>query len=414
MKIAIIGAGKVGTALGKGFAAKGHEVVFGARDGRELHEGMRASSVRGAVESSEVVVLATPWNAAADALKSAGDLGGRVLVDATNPVGPGFSYAAPEGSSAAEEIARLSPNARVVKAFNTMAHETMSNPRFGERRAAMYLAGDDEGARSKVATLASDLGFEPVALPKLSHARALEAIAMVWIRTAIALGQGRQNAFAIVRRGEHGKAAPRTETPRTIAIVGTGNIGGALAKAWLRAGHRVRLAVRDRDAAELRELVGLGAEAVALEGAANGVDVVVLAVPAASAIGVVDRIGDLAGKIVVDCTNAIGAGLTVSPAAEALQAHLPKAHVVKSFNQQGAETLRDPYFAGGIAAVDFVAGDDAAARTTVLGLARDVGLDAVDAGPLAAARFLEWITVAWIATSQSIGTRDFGLALLRR
>ncbi|MGZ6094341.1 MAG: NADPH-dependent F420 reductase, partial [Polyangiales bacterium] len=102
------------------------------------------------------------------------------------------------------------------------------------------------------------------------------------------------------------------------------------------------------------------------------------------------------------------------PAAEVLQAHLPKAHVVKSFNQQGAETLRDPYFAGGIAAVDFVAGDDAAARTTVLGLARDVGLDAVDAGPLAAARFLEWITVAWIATSQSIGTRDFGLALLRR
>ncbi|MBI2468125.1 MAG: NAD(P)-binding domain-containing protein, partial [Candidatus Rokubacteria bacterium] len=100
MKIAIIGAGNVGGTLGTAWAAKGHDVVFGVRDPREakVQELLRATggkaraaSVREAAAAAELVLLATPWGAAQDALRAAGDLKGKILVDATNPLKPDFS-----------------------------------------------------------------------------------------------------------------------------------------------------------------------------------------------------------------------------------------------------------------------------------------------------------------------------------
>lgn len=422
MKIGIIGAGNVGSALGGGFAKAGHEVVYGLREGsaRALPEGARAASVRDAAQGSEVVVLATPWGAVPEALAAAGDLAGRVLVDTTNPIAPGFKLAVGHTNSGGEEVARLAQGARVVKAFNSTGFENMANPRYGERRAAMFLAGDDPGAREVVTRLAADLGFDPVALPTLSRARDLEPLAMLWIRLAIVQKVGRGIAFGIVRRtGAPQPVAIRAARPRVITVAGAGNIGGALARAWLAAGHEVRIAARDPSAADVQALVAAGARAIPVEGAAEGAEVIALAVPAGAAVDVAKRLGDLDGKIVIDTMNALAPGMTLAhghttSAAEQLAAALPGARVVKSFNQQGAETLRAPRFDGGVAATNFVAADDEGARQAVIALSEDVGLDAVDAGPLASARFLEPLTTLWITASRPIGTREFGLALLRR
>jgi predicted dinucleotide-binding enzyme len=419
MRIAIIGAGQVGTALGTGWAKAGHDVTYGVRDPARAPSGGRTASVREAVAAAEVVVLATPWRAVGDALRAAGDFAGRVLIDVTNPVGAGFELVVGHTTSGAEQVASLATGARVVKAFNTTGHENLSEPRYGERRLVMPVAGDDADAVEIAARLATDLGFEAVRLQGLARARELEPLAMLWIKLALAWGHGRQLGFAIARRAARAPTPPAAAAvPRSIAIVGTGHIGAALARAWLAAGHRVALAVRDAHRPEVEALVALGARAVPVAGAAAGADLVVLAVPADAVPAIAPTLGDLSGKILVDCTNAIAKGFALqyghtTSSAEEVARSVPAARVVRAFHQQGAETLQDPRF-DGLRAVSFVAGDDPEARAIVSALARDVGLDAIEAGPLASARYLEPITLLWVAMARVLGTREFALALLRR
>lgn len=206
MRIGIIGAGSVGGTLGRGLANAGHAVTFGVRDpGDAKHAplasgGSTVAGVREAVERSELVIVATPWAAAQAAVESAGDLGGRVLVDATNPIGPGFKLTHGHTDSGAEQVARWAKNARVVKAFNTVGVEVMANPVFGGAKAAMFIAGDDEAACIAVLGLARDLGFDAYRLGALTQARLLEPLAMVWITMAMPLKHGREMALALVRR----------------------------------------------------------------------------------------------------------------------------------------------------------------------------------------------------------------------
>jgi 8-hydroxy-5-deazaflavin:NADPH oxidoreductase len=210
MKIAIIGAGNVGSALGRGWASAGHEIVFGVRDPndtkvqdvvRSAGERARAATVRDAVAPTEVVVLATPWPAARDALTAAGSLRGTVLVDATNPLQPDLSgLVIGHTTSAGEQVAAWVPGAKVVKAFNTIGAQHMTNPRFGEQRASMFLCGDDTAAKQVVAGLATALGFEPVDAGPLKQARLLEPLALLWISMALAYGQGPDIAFRLLRK----------------------------------------------------------------------------------------------------------------------------------------------------------------------------------------------------------------------
>lgn len=422
MRVGIIGAGSVGTALGRGLAGAGHEVVFGVRDvaAAKPFEGARADTVRGAVGAADAVLLATPWAAVEDALSAAGDLSGKVLIDATNPIGPGFTLALGHTTSGAERVASLAKGVRVVKAFNTTGHENMSNPRYGERRVLMPVAGDDEAAVALVAGLAKDVGFDAVSFRSLARARDLEPLAMLWITLAMKLGHGRGVGFGLCRRtpGDAPPAHAKAKEPKSITVLGAGNIGGALARAWVRSGHRVTLAVRDQNDADVRELVALGARAVAVSGSAQGADVVALAVPAGAAAELARSMGSLEGKVVVDCTNAISKGFTLqfghtTSSAEELAKALPGARLVRAFNQQGAETLQNPLFSG-LRATNFVAGDDAAARAAVSALGNDVGLENIETGPLSSSRYLEPITLLWVAMSQVLGTREFGLSLLRR
>ncbi len=210
MRIGIIGTGNVGSTLGKGWAAKGHAVVFGVRNAGDAKVqaavkaaggATRAATVKDAAADAEVVVLATPWGATQDAIKAAGSLSGKIVIDATNPLKADLSgLAVGYTTSAGEEVAKWAAGAKVVKAFNTTGAGNMANPRFGGEAASMFICGDDAAAKKTVASLAETLGFEAVDAGPLSQARLLEPLAMLWISMAYAFGQGPNIAFRLLRR----------------------------------------------------------------------------------------------------------------------------------------------------------------------------------------------------------------------
>lgn len=203
MKIGIIGAGVVGSALGKGWAAKGHEVMFSSRDPHsdkmralvaEAGSNASAGTVAETLAFGEVVVIAIGWNALPDALSGAGDWSGKIVIDATNRFGP---PPAGSGSSAAEDIARMT-GARVVKAFNTIGAENMIDPPFSEKP-TMFIAGDDSEAKATATQLTEQMGFEVVDAGPLSNAALLENLARLWV--TLARGSlGRNIAFRLLRR----------------------------------------------------------------------------------------------------------------------------------------------------------------------------------------------------------------------
>jgi len=210
VKIAIIGTGNVGAALGRGWSAAGHDVVFGTRDPRgakvakllESAEGnATAAAVGEAVAGAEVVVLATPWNVSEEVVRSLGDLGGRILVDCTNPLQPDLrGLIVGHTTSAAEQIAGWAGGARVVKAFNSTGSGNMEDPVYDEGAATMFVCGDDPHANGVVADLAQELGFEVVDAGSLGVARLLEPLAMLWINLAYAQGMGPDIAFRLMSR----------------------------------------------------------------------------------------------------------------------------------------------------------------------------------------------------------------------
>lgn len=164
-----------------------------------------------------------------------------------------------------------------------------------------------------------------------------------------------------------------------IGIVGNGNVGSALARGLTRAGHEVRAVGKDK--AAIREVASWG-------------EVVLLAVPFDAIDDIVRDAGEaLAGKTVVDVTNALDASMSLAvgfttSGAEELQKKLPNARVAKAFNTVFAQHM-DSGRLGDKPLTAFVASDDASAKKTVLELARAIGFDAVDAGPLKNARLLE-------------------------
>jgi predicted dinucleotide-binding enzyme len=162
------------------------------------------AGVAEALRGAEVVLLASPWEAVPEALRAAGPLAGVVLIDATNPFGPGFTMqAGPRGESGGEQVQALVPRARVVKAFNSTGFANMADPLYEGASTVMPYAGDDASAKATVRRLVADLGFDPVDAGPLARSRQLEHLAMLWIALAMGIGTaplGRDIAFRIVRR----------------------------------------------------------------------------------------------------------------------------------------------------------------------------------------------------------------------
>ncbi|MEM6337243.1 MAG: NADPH-dependent F420 reductase [Bacteroidota bacterium] len=207
MRIAVIGTGNVGQQLARAFSSVGHEVVFGTRDphsetSQALAETMDAgmASPREAAQSADLVALAVPGQAVLDTAQTLGDLSGTIVIDPTNPVGPGLlPPASGDERSQAERLADLLPGARVVKAFNTLAAEHMTQGHLGGRPIALFVCGDDAEAKTVLMGMASDLGFEPVDVGGLDRARLTEPLALVWITLAVRGGYGRNFAFSLTR-----------------------------------------------------------------------------------------------------------------------------------------------------------------------------------------------------------------------
>ncbi len=209
MKIAIIGTGSVGRALGKGWAKQGYRILYGSRSpGQEsvqrlVHEtgqDASAATIPEAASAGEVVTLAIPWGSAEEIARSVPEWGGKILVDCTNPLKPGLQLALGTTTSGAEQISAWAQDARVVKAFNTTGWENMLDPLYGPQAATMFLCGNDSSAKATVTGLAEALGFEAIDAGPLQMARALEPLAVLWIQLASNQGLGRDIAFKILRR----------------------------------------------------------------------------------------------------------------------------------------------------------------------------------------------------------------------
>jgi predicted dinucleotide-binding enzyme len=185
-----------------------------------------------------------------------------------------------------------------------------------------------------------------------------------------------------------------------VAIIGAGNVGSALAGASVRAGHPVTITSADPAETEATASA-VGARPVSSNReAAEGADIIILAVPANAVVDLVTELGDaLSGKTVVDVTNRPTPDLsrdTCTSTAEEIQAAVPNAHVVKALNTVFAARQADAVLAGD-RADGYVAADDEEAKRTVLEFVESIGLRPFDVGPLATARTLEgmgWIHIS--------------------
>lgn len=178
MRVGIIGTGSVGSTLAGGMSEAGHAVVVGSRQpDRNQIEGVRVVAQEAAAQAADAVILAVPVDVVTDiAVRLQKSLADTPVVDTTN------EYPEPSpGPSVAERIAEVVPDAQVVKAFNTIGANRLATPRINGDAVTMLLAGDHAGAVDSVATLARDVGFEPVEAGGLDAAEHLEHLARLWI-----------------------------------------------------------------------------------------------------------------------------------------------------------------------------------------------------------------------------------------
>ena len=215
MKIGVIGTGIVGQTLGRGFATHGHQVMIGSRDAsnakmqqwvRDTGHGVAGGAFADAARFGEVIVLATSWEGTENAVRLAGaaNAKGKVVIDATNPLdfsqGPPPRLAVNGDDSAGERVQRWLPEARVVKAFNTVGNVSMVDPHFAGGAPDMFICGNDADAKRTVDALCRDLGWPgTIDIGALDGARYLEAMAIVWIRYGF-ITQNWEHAFKLLRK----------------------------------------------------------------------------------------------------------------------------------------------------------------------------------------------------------------------
>jgi len=186
MKVAIIGAGNVGSALAGAVTAAGHDVVVSAahaEHARALAEkigGAAAESNQAAARDADVVVLAIPYGSMDSVATDIQDVAdGKVIVDATNPMKSDFSGLAVTDRSGAELLQDRLSGASVVKAFNTVFASNQAEPVVDGVTLDGFVAGDDAAAKSRIIDLLTAIGYQPVDVGGLAAARALEHMAFL-------------------------------------------------------------------------------------------------------------------------------------------------------------------------------------------------------------------------------------------
>ncbi len=200
----MLGRGDVGRRLAGGFHSRGHEVMIGSRDPRqpELQEwlaedgaGIQSGSMDQTAAFGQLLVLALLGTATEDVLAAVGPepFAGKVVIDATNPLD--FSQGVPPRlaitgrDSLGERVQRALPDAKVVKAFNTVGHGLMLDPKLSEGVPRMFIAGDDEGAKATVGEVLRSFGWpDPVDIGGIEGSRELESLCILWVKLGFARG----------------------------------------------------------------------------------------------------------------------------------------------------------------------------------------------------------------------------------
>ncbi len=203
MRITILGAGNIGLAAGTKWKSKGHEITFGVRDPQSqkawnaINIGAKVLPFQEAMTDAEVVLIALPFAAADDVIKSIDvEWEGKVIIDATNPI----SVSTEPFESACEAITAWTGNGDVVKAFNTTGVGNLINPIYDGKPIETFICGDDQTTKDVVKQLAEELGFSVSDIGGSENAVMLENLAKLWLTMAYKLGKGPNFAFTIVER----------------------------------------------------------------------------------------------------------------------------------------------------------------------------------------------------------------------
>ncbi len=212
MKVGIIGSGNMGSALARRITAAGHDVVMTAKDlakaeriAKEIGPKMKVVPPAEIGRAVDLMIAATPAGSQAEALRSIGDLKGKIVIDIANPLKPDFSgLSVGFSTSFVEDLAKQFPGAKVVKAFNTVFAQVLSEgPDFGKgMRAAAFYAGDDEEAKKTVHTLIESMGFDAIDAGPLHNARYLEPMGFLNIWFGYMAKRGTGISLNLVRRSE--------------------------------------------------------------------------------------------------------------------------------------------------------------------------------------------------------------------
>jgi predicted dinucleotide-binding enzyme len=215
----------------------------------------------------------------------------------------------------------------------------------------------------------------------------------------------------------------RRDAAMRIGIIGKGNVAGCLGPLWGSKGHEIVYGVKDPTHPEVSRLVGISgreARAVALTDLSRLVDVILLSVRWRDVREVISALGNIDGKLLIDCITPIEPGKKellfghTTSASEEIAAMAPGASVVKAFDTAGIKTIQNPCYGKDRATV-FICGNDLDAKGTAGLLAKELGFDVCDAGELKIARYLEPLAMLWVhlALVQGLGG-DIGFKLLRR
>lgn len=194
MKVGILGSGVVAQSLGDGFVKHGHEVMLGTRDPSKLADwsarnpAARIGNFAGTANFAELIVLAVKGTVASEALRGAGaeNLAGKVIIDAANPIADAppvngvLRFFTSLDESLMEQLQDAFPDARFVKAFNSVGSALMVNPRFEGGRPTMFICGNDNAAKKTVSGILDQFGWETADMGSVEAARAIEPLCMLW------------------------------------------------------------------------------------------------------------------------------------------------------------------------------------------------------------------------------------------
>lgn len=205
MRFGIIGSGNVGSAIARAVTDADHDAVVAAPSEEELQQlddtlpVEKTTSNHEAVAGADAVVLAVPFGAVEELAQDLRDvLAGKIVIDVTNPLAPDLSGLSTDGVSGAELVAQAAPEARVVKAFNTVFAANQSTASVDGTQLDGFVASDDDEAKATVMDLLASIGFRPIDVGGLSAARYLEGMGFINIALNARNGWSWQSGWKLV------------------------------------------------------------------------------------------------------------------------------------------------------------------------------------------------------------------------